>query len=101
MIAFSFIGMIMSFFAIIVGAVLMYWGGFDLARIAQGYDHPVFMSEGVFWQGLGLIVLILGILAFCYFGIKRCESDKISLLFKERKNSRKSNAAEKTENTEN
>ena len=81
MIAFSFIGMIMSFLATIVGAALMYNGGI--------------------WQGYGLIVLVLGVLAFCYFGIKRCESDKISLLFKERKNSRKNNAAEKTENTEN
>ena len=62
MIAFSIIGMIMSIAAIISGAAIM--------------------TDRSIWQGYGLVVLVLGVFAICYFGIKLCESIKINKLYK-------------------
>ena len=58
---FSIIGMVMSVIAIISGIVIM--------------------SDRSIWQGYGLIVLVLGLFAICYFGIKLCESIKINKLY--------------------
>ena len=58
---FSIIGMVMSVIAIISGIVIM--------------------SDKSIWQGYGLIVLVLGLFAICYFGIKLCESIKINKLY--------------------
>ena len=59
---FSIIGMIISVAAIISGAALLF--------------------SKTIWQGDGFIILVLGILAFCYFGMKLCESITINKLYK-------------------
>ena len=81
---FSIIGMVMSVIAIISGIVIM--------------------SDKSIWQGYGLIVLVLGLFAICYFGIKLCESIKINKLYaskKQHESKMKNNSAGNDDYSEN